>query len=284
MSMKSGTATDFAKLVAVPNSCGQALVIVLWIMGLLTAMTGAILVQSQHGLRLGAHPYAMLQRRAAADAAVYYALAVVRRDTEQAPPAVDHLEEPWATGTDQDQPLFDEVAAGEARFAIGVSINGVWTPGLIDEERKLNVNTASAFSLSYVLTAAGETAPGAVAEEIVGRRPFFSVEELRLIPGLREEVFDAAAPWLTAHGAGLVNANTAPAEVLQALGCVAEDIIAQRPHAAPPAACPATTFTSTAFTVPIEAWVAPEGGARARWRAIVQRDGRILAWEAVPAS
>lgn len=282
MSMKSGTATDFAKLVAVPNSCGQALVIVLWIMGLLTAMTGAILVQSQHGLRLGAHPYAMLQRRAAADAAVYYALAVLRRDTEQAP-AVDHLAEPWATGTGDDGPLFDEQPAGEARFAVGRRVDGAWVPGLMDEERKLNVNTASAFSLSYVLTAAGEPSPGAVTDEIIGQRPFFSIEELRLVPGLREEVFDAVAPWLTAHGAGLVNANTAPAEVLNALGCPAAAVIAQRPHAAPPTACPATTVTSIAFTVPIEAWVAPEG-SRARWRAIVQRDGRILAWEAVPAS
>ncbi|GEM_PF-4405669 len=262
---------------------GQALIIVLWIMGLLTAMTGAILVQSQHGLRLGAHPYAMLQRRAAADAAVYYALAVVRRDTEQPPPAVDHLEEPWATGTGDDGPLFDEQPAGEARFAVGRRVDGAWVPGLIDEERKLNVNTASAFSLSAVLTAAGDTAPGAMTDEIVGRRPFFSIEELRLVPGMREEVFDAVAPWLTAHGAGQVNVNTAPAEVLNALGCPAAAVIAQRPYLARPDTCSATIVTSTVFTVPIETWIAPEG-SRARWRAIVQRDGRILAWHAVPAS
>lgn len=266
------------------NRRGQMLIIVLWIMMLLTAMVGAIIVQSQHELRLGAHPYAMLQRRAAADAAVYYALAVLRHDTEQAP-GTDQLDEPWATGIDQGQPLFDEVAAGAARFAVGRRVDGVWVPGLVDEERKLNVNTASAFSLNHVLTAAGELSPGAVTDAIIARRPFFSIEELRLVPGMREEVFDAAAPWLTAYGAGLVNANTAPAEVLNALGCPAANVIAQRPYAAPPPSCPATTVTSSAFTVPIEAWIAP-GGARAGWRAIVRRDGRVLSWQPaqVPAT
>lgn len=266
------------------NRRGQMLIVVAWILGLLAAAVGALVVESQQSLRLGAVPYAMLQRRAAADAAVYYALAVLRHDAEQAP-GTDQLDEPWATGIDQGQPLFDEVAAGAARFAVGRRVDGVWAPGLVDEERKLNVNTVSAFSLNHVLTAAGELSPGAVTEAIIARRPFFSIEELQLVPGMREEVFDAAAPWLTVYGAGLVNANTAPAEVLNALGCPAAAIIAQRPYTARPDTCPATTVTSAVFTVPIEAWIVP-GGARAGWRAIVQRDGRVLSWQPaqVPAT
>ena len=90
----------------------------------------------------------------------------------------------------------------------------------------------------------------------------------------------ALTPYVTVHGAGAVNVNTASALVLQALDCPAADVIAQRPHAAPPAICPNTAVVSTAFTVPIEAWVAPEG-ARTRWRAIVHREGRLLSWQGV---
>lgn len=277
---------------------GQALIVVLWIMSLLTAMVGAILVQSQHGLRLGEHPYAALQRRAAAEAAVYHALAVVRRDTEHAP-AVDHLEEPWATG-DEGGPVFDELPVGEARFAIGSTTDAAWSPGLLDEERKLNLNTAPPIILQRLLEAVGASGsaaelaaalvdwrdpePGTWCEDATpacANRPFTSVEESRLVPGMTAADATALEPYVTVHGTGAVNVNTASEIVLQALGCPAAEVIMQRPHAAPPAICPSTAVVSTAFTAPIEAWVAPEG-AHAHWRAILHRDGRLLEWQSLP--
>ena len=49
-------------------------------------------------------------------------------------------------------------------------------------------------------------------------RPFEVLEELLLVEGMTDEVFQALQPFITVYTDGKVNLNTAPREVLKALG------------------------------------------------------------------
>jgi type II secretory pathway component PulK len=98
--------------------------------------------------------------------------------------------------------------------------------GVLDEERKINVNTASARVLARL--------PGMTHElldRILDRRdlltrsgdgatraPFRTPEDLRDIPGMTAEAYERLYSCLTVYGSGRVNMNTAPYYVLQALG------------------------------------------------------------------
>lgn len=49
------------------------------------------------------------------------------------------------------------------------------------------------------------------------RRPFKTVQELRLVPGVTDKIFDVLAPRITVYGAKGINVNYAPKEVLMSL-------------------------------------------------------------------
>ena len=124
--------------------------------------------------------------------------------------------------------------------------------GLVDEERKININYADKDTLGRLFSdAAGldVTEAAAVAHLIVDWRdaddvlynhednqserlhygregygyrprnmPFVSVEELLLVDGVNNDVFLSVRDLITAFGDGKVNMNTAPVQVLEALG------------------------------------------------------------------
>ncbi len=54
---------------------------------------------------------------------------------------------------------------------------------------------------------------------------FRDIEELRNVMGMTPEIYAAAAPYLTTHGAGIVNINTAPIPVLRALPGMTDALI-----------------------------------------------------------
>jgi general secretion pathway protein K len=56
---------------------------------------------------------------------------------------------------------------------------------------------------------------------------FREVDELRLVQGMTPAVFALVAPYLTTHGTGTVNLNTAPAPVLRALPGMTDAILNQ---------------------------------------------------------
>jgi len=294
--------SEIRNLTSVMRASGQMLIVVLWVMGLVSMAVGSLTVQTTHALRLGRIPMESIQREAIAQAALFQAIRVIQQDTAEQP-QVDSLQEPWATGLDASgQPLFESIAAGEGEFSVGRDEDGVFTVGLIDEERKLNLNTASAAALAQLITGTGvngSAPPQAIADAIVdwrdqpdgaacqGRHPachnglLQTVDELRLVPGMTTELFDALQPYSTVYGSGAVNANTAPAIVLDAMGCPGATLVAQRatPFTSPPPACPGSSVVSSAFTIPIEAWLS-ERSIRVHRQAVVNRDGVILAWSA----
>ena len=280
---------------------GQTLIIVLWVMGLVSLAVGSLSLQSDHALRLARFPVESLQRRALAQAAVQQALVLMVRDDA----TVDHLGEPWATGQDGEQSAMDQVAVGDGLFRVGATdADGTFTAGLIDEERKLDLRYASPQALQALVRhvgVEGSLTPEQIAEAIVDWRDeaigawcdeqqlgyachnglLDSVDELRLVPGITNELFSALEPYVTVYGQGAVNINTASAVVLDALGCSGEALVEARAGATPPvlvpSACPGTVGVSSAFTVPVEAWLS-DASSRTHLRAVIRRDGMILAW------
>ncbi len=271
------------------NRCGQMLVIVLWLLGLLSLAVGGVSVRAVHELRLGGIPLNTVRHQALAQGAVQQAAALLQRDE----PHVDHLDELWATGLDPDtkQQLLVEAPLGDGRFSIGVERDGAFVPGLMDEERKLNLNTVAQDVLARLIAAVGPAGVDAqaVATTIVRWRTtcqdipvpchgavFDTIDELRLVPGLSPDLFAALVPNVTVYGSGLVNVNTASADVLSALGCDGTALVQQRsktgPFQTPPPGCPGVGVTSTFFTVPVEVWI-PGRANRARLQAVIDRRG-----------
>ena len=278
---------------------GQLLIIVLWVMGLVSVAIGALAVRSSHELRLGQMPFDAVQRQAIVQAAAYQAIAMIQGDD----PSVDHLGETWATGVQANtqQPLLQEIAVGAGTFSVGLWQDGEFVVGLLDEERRLNVNTADLAALQRLIeqVQAGDVNALAMANAIVdwrdaaegqacqGATPachnalLETIDELRLVPGMTPQLFEALEPYVTVYGQGTVNVNTAPAVVLDAIGCPGEALEQQReqqPFSAAPASCPSARVTSSAFRVPVEARVATSS-VRTTTRIVIDRTGRILTWQ-----
>lgn len=275
------------------GSSGQMLVVVLWALGLVTIGVGTLSMRGVQELRAGRLDTELLEAEAAAQAAVVLAAAVIAEDE----PSVDHLKEPWATGQDLEQeklPMQDAVV-GRARYSIGVErADGTFAVGMIDEERRLNVNAASPASLARLIELLqadgphqlGGLAPGDIAAAIADWRvkPFETVDELLLVPGMTPALAAAMRPHVTVAGLGTVNVNTADELVLQAAGLNASQmaaLLAQR-QAAPltsvPSAFPAGLgVQSSHFEVPVVATVSGSA-ARVRRSAVIDRSGVIRSW------
>lgn len=204
---------------------GQILIVVLWAMGLVSLAVGAVSQRMTHELRLSQLANQHLQRENAEQTALYHALAIVTEDE----PTVDHLEEPWATGVDdQGQSLLQEGT-------------------ITDEARKLNLNTASPEALKRLIEQVQpnpELDAAALAAAIADWRdtpegsictsrspachnaPLQTVGELLLVPGMTAALYDALLPYVTIYGDGAINLNTADPIVLSAAGLTAQQIAA----------------------------------------------------------
>lgn len=279
---------------------GQMLLIVLWVMGLVTIVIGALVVRAGHETRLGRIALETLRRQALAQAGVAYAVRALQQDAQERP-EVDSLQESWASGQDAGgQPLFDAVKVGDGAgtFSLGRREDDQWVPGLIDEERKLNLNTAPVDALRRLIervgTGAGDAEPLATAiadwrdepvgpvcsepERVCHNGPLESVEELLALPGVTPTLFAALEPYVTVYGSGFVNVNTAPVVVLDALGLPGAQV-AQERQQQPFTVYPGFAVTSSAFTVAVETST-PQSSLTLALRAVVDRSGAILAWSA----
>ena len=86
---------------------------------------------------------------------------------------------------------------------------------LVDEESKININTASNDIISRL--------PGfdiGLANKLVtsSLRPFHLKEEILLVEGVTEKIFDDCKDYITVYTDGSVNINTASVPVMAALG------------------------------------------------------------------
>jgi general secretion pathway protein K len=247
---------------------------VLWAMGLVALSVGAVSERMTHQLRMSRLATDQLQRSIKAHAALSQAMALLTTDD----PAVDDLHEPWATALEA-------------------------STTLVDESRKLNLNTASVEALTRLITQiqpdpqldaagiAGMLADWRDAPEgsfCDGRSPachnapLNTVDELRLVPGMTPALFDACAPYVTIYGDGRINLNTADPIVLSAVGLTAPQVAtilqqrALQPYAAIPQGLPdgCCGVSSTQFEAQILATL-PPASTSTRLRAVFDRSGTI---------
>lgn len=184
-----------------PHNCGSILVTAIWILAFFIILTIGLysIVSSQ--LRLANRFQHILMGQHLARSTCIYFLA--KRAEKEVP--YDLLYE-----LRREQEI--ELGNGEAAYS------------LIDEESKININTASSGIIKKLLeTAAGlsEVSAQGLAEALVVRRAeqSFSVkEEILTVEDFKEEIFSALKGYITVYGKGEININTASPEVLEALG------------------------------------------------------------------
>jgi len=219
---------------------GSILIFTLWILVCLSLIALGFGRRARLEVRAAAYEMDCLTARLLARSAVELGMAALREDFGRSA-EYDALNESWAGEHEVDvEQIVGEAAAG---FSEGATV----TFTIVDENRKLNINRASADLLDNF-----EMMPSAISGEIIARRlgedtfsssddyTFIATEEL-----LQFKKFEVS-DWLdtpsdsglrfcdaiTVYGSGKININTAPVEVISAIPglrrAVAEDIVAYR--------------------------------------------------------
>lgn len=222
------------------NSRGSILILTLWILAVLVLLSLGLGYLMSLDQRLVAYQRDRLM-------ALYLAKAGVQRvvaELEQHPTSeMDASVNPWFHNPD----IFREVALGQGSYTLRARIpRGDDEPekgfeGILDEDQRINLNTASREVLLRLPRMTDEIADSildwrdedpfshfAGAEDFyyggleppykAKNAPFEVLEELLLVRGVTEEIFEAVEPFVTIYTDGKVNLNTAPREVLTALG------------------------------------------------------------------
>jgi type II secretory pathway component PulK len=242
-----------------PQERGSLFIIVMWWLFLLAALGVALFGYVSSRIDVAREIRDRTIGRYAAAAGVYYAMAVLAEDETS---GYDALSESWGTS-----PSFQDHAVGEnatfnIRYETGeLDEDGepVYHYGMIDEERKININKASDEVLTNLMQVIGGTdkaSAEALAASIVDWRdtdddtnsfgaessyyqrlmppypcangPFRSLNELMLVKGMSQALFDRLKSHITIYGSGAVNINTTDANALECLGInatAARDII-----------------------------------------------------------
>src|SRR5262245_56177871 len=179
------------------------------------------------------------------EAGIKKAIAALRYDEKRHPQGLDAASksyrhnnpEQFGSFTLDDGTVHVSYNAGENLF------------GVLDEERRININTADRPTLVKLFQQLSPRPQDQIKEivegivswrkihstEMVGfvsdeyyqtlkqpypakHAPFELMDELRLVKGIDPELYDQVRPFITVYGDGQVNINTAPREVLVALG------------------------------------------------------------------
>ena len=223
---------------------GSIFIIVLWALLLLGSLAVAVGAYVQPLLRVTSRFQQNTERFFIAKAGAVKAAVEMQK---YATNSCQCLNEPWANDTN----LFREISLGAGYFSLQcpVSDSDSERCGLIDEERKININTASSEVLQNCLVLAGglssskaadiaaaiidwrdaddaETPGGAESRYYEFLTPpyrckngnFETMEELCLVKGVTPELFSIMSDYFTVYGRGKVNINTACTEILKSVG------------------------------------------------------------------
>lgn len=148
-------------------------------------------------------------------------------------------------GWNKNTAAFNDIDVGDGSFNVSI----------VDEERKININTQKEAVISKIFQLAAELdseEADDLAASIVDWRDkdsqtlaggaeanyyenlenpytaknnnFEVLDELLLVKGMKREIFEKAAPYITIYGSGYVNINTAGEKVLLALGIEDETV------------------------------------------------------------
>jgi len=223
---------------------GQALAIALVVLLFLTVIIGTTALTLRAEGRLTRVHADAVRARYLAQAGVERAVYELAHDRNQ----YDALNERWS----ENPGAFGWVVLGQEGSASArsgrehpfydvryISPDGTPRLGIVDEERKLNINKADENVLRALIAAVCKekrlAIPEGAAKVIHDRaqaKPFRAVGELAGLKEVGPEVAQALVPFVTVYGAGAVNVNTAEFVVLAALEGLgpegAREIIARR--------------------------------------------------------
>jgi len=204
-------------------SDGSVLIQVLWTLAILVLLSLALGYTTALDQRLVSYQRDRLTALYLAKAGYLRALVELERDP--IPPASSYLDS-WAHNPE----AFQQVSLGSGSFTVSYAWPGQDRSagvvyGVVDEDRKININTAPK-AILVRLPGMTEGIADALLEwrdkhkSLVEMedRPFKVLEELWLVDGMTHEAFQALQPFVTVYSDGKVNLNTAPSEVLTALG------------------------------------------------------------------
>jgi type II secretory pathway component PulK len=196
--------------------------------------------------------------RLIADAGVKTAIACLKNESKK---NYDALRDPWSNNSS----AFKDINIGDGTCNIcynytdarSKDVKTRW--GLVDEERKININKADRFTLERLIKAVlnmDEMDAQELAASIVDWRDkdselsiplgsaedeyyrnlrdsyeakdagFEVLEEICLVKGMSRDIFEHIKEYITIYGSGKININTASREVLVALG-LDESIVAR---------------------------------------------------------
>lgn len=233
------------------------LIIALWSVSLLTTLAVILGFQVRQKLVLVKRLDERDSGRLIAEAGVKKAIAELALESTE---EFDSLTQNWSNNPR----AFQEIQVGDGKFSVSYDTGCEETRfGLIDEESKININKADvgvlerlfrlcgleefeaqglAFSIVDWRDADSElSSPSAGAEDSYYRllpapyeakdAAFEVLDELLLVKGVDESIFQKIRNYITSYGNGLVNINTATKPVLMAVGFsenIADTIIAFR--------------------------------------------------------
>lgn len=224
---------------------GSVLILALWVLFFLTSLAMAVGVHVSGNLILAARLKTGTTAYYLAKAGVERVILEIGRNSN----AWDNLTELWC----DNEEIFKDVRLGDGSFCVSCSYTllpgqVVTNYGVIDEERKININKASCSLLKSLIEIAGELDSMTALEissSIIDWRDendevsqggaensyytqlnqpyschngeFQSLHELLMVKGVWQEIFFKLKPYMTIYGTGRVNINTADPVVLRCL-------------------------------------------------------------------
>jgi general secretion pathway protein K len=238
------------KFLLADNSRGSILVIALWAICLLATFA---VVLGYEVRQKTSFAYRLAEREKLsliAAAGVKKGIAQILKEEIK---TYDALQDLWSNNS----AAFQEIDVGEGKFSISYNyldeLSGTLKLryGLVDEERKINLNTVDLGALRrlfQIVLGFGEIQAQELAASIIDWRdadsglsipsgsaedpyykdlqypyeakdaPFEVPEELLLVKGMDEDIFYKIRDYITVYGSGKININTASRTVLLALG------------------------------------------------------------------
>jgi len=234
------------------NSRGSILIVVLWSLCLLSVFAVIMGYQVRQELSLVKRLDENCRGRLIAEAGVKTAIASLKKEEAK---SYNSFQDAWSGFGAVNN--FKDVKIGDGRFTICYNYTNekmlVSQPlyGLIDEERKININTSDMNTIKrlfMLVMGMDDTESQDLAASIVDWRdadsnlsiplgsaedsyykllpypytakngPFEVIDELLLVKGVSLGVFNRIKDFVTLYGAGRVNVNTAGRPVLEAVG------------------------------------------------------------------
>ncbi|NOX97531.1 MAG: general secretion pathway protein GspK [Nitrospirae bacterium] len=223
---------------------GTILIITLWILAILAVLAVGFAYRMSLELKLTGYQLGRLKVLYLAKAGIRKAILELEKDTN----SYDTLQEAWSNN----EKAFRKIKLGDGWFTVSYSLpkedseEKVVFYGMMDEERKININKASKETLEALFELVDEPKSTDIAASIVDWRDpdskveeggaedsyyrsldkpydcknadFEMIEELLLVKGVTPKLLSKVRNLITIYGEGRVNINTAGKKVLQALG------------------------------------------------------------------